>query len=228
MYKTDVFVGQRSDKDQGIVLAESYVRSMRECADLTELQFFSRFGELSRAIPYIPGSSDEAAGKVFELYARNGRQVKKAITNAVKHYADQIGNKDLADRCLMRQLFGPKIPDGKPHKGKKGGRSTKSAGASRKAKNLRQQELLILHAALMKHHGVSDEEVKWEPATQKQLHKLTGWNQPKISRMMKVMFGDNPMQTYKRRCKEQTIQGFLLKRDDGRYDVEAYASSSDE
>jgi len=86
MYKTDVFIGQRSETGQDIVLAESYVRSMRECADLTDLQFFSRYGELSRAIPFIDGNSDEAAGKVFDLYIRNGRQVKRAIANALKRH----------------------------------------------------------------------------------------------------------------------------------------------
>jgi len=110
MYGTDVFIGERSSENQDIVLAESYVRSMRECASLTDMQFCSRYGELSRAAPYIAGSSDEAAGKVFQLYARNGQQVKRAITEVVRHYAEQVGEKDPPDRCLLRQLFGTKIP----------------------------------------------------------------------------------------------------------------------
>jgi hypothetical protein len=109
-YKTDVFIGGRSSKDQDIVLAESYVRSMRECADLTAGQFFSRYGEVSRAVPYIPGNADEVAGTIFQLYTRNGQQVKRAIGKAIKHYADQVSETDPPDRCLLRQLFGTKIP----------------------------------------------------------------------------------------------------------------------
>jgi len=110
MYDTDVFIGGRSSENQDIVLAESYVRSMRECADLTAGQFFSRYGEVSRAVPYIPGNADEVAGMIFQLYSRNGQQVKRAIAKAVKHYADQVGEKDPPDRCLLRQLFGTRIP----------------------------------------------------------------------------------------------------------------------
>ena len=80
----------------------------------------------------------------------------------------------------------------------------------------------------MSHHGVNDEEINWDPATQKELCTLTGWNQAKVSRMMKVMFGDKPMQTYKQRCKEKTIKGFLFKRDDGSCDVEAISPTRDE
>jgi hypothetical protein len=36
--------------------------------------------------------------------------VKRAIANAVTHYADRLGESDLPDRCLMRQLFGTRVP----------------------------------------------------------------------------------------------------------------------
>jgi 7-cyano-7-deazaguanine synthase in queuosine biosynthesis len=119
MYKTDVFAGQRSEKKQDNVLAESYVRSMRECADLTEVQFFSRYGELSRAISYISGTSDDVAEKVFQLYVRNGQQVRKAIANALRHYADNLARKKPPDRSLFRQLFGTQLPLPKRRKSKK-------------------------------------------------------------------------------------------------------------
>lgn len=51
MYAKDVFVGGRSDEGQDMVLTESYVRMMKECGDLTAMQFFGRYGEISRAVP---------------------------------------------------------------------------------------------------------------------------------------------------------------------------------
>jgi len=110
MYKTDVFIGERPSKNQDIVLAESYVRAMRDCGKLTEFQFFSRYGELTRAIPYITGNSDEAAGKVFNLLARNGTQVQAALARAVTYYGPRLVNEELPDRCLLRQLCGTKAP----------------------------------------------------------------------------------------------------------------------
>ena len=119
MYKTDVFVGQRSEKTQDSVMAESYVRSMRECADLTEVQFFSRYGELSRVIPYVSGNSDVVAEKVFQLYMRNGQQVQTAIANALRHYADNLASEMPPDRSLFRQLFGTQLPLPRKRKSKK-------------------------------------------------------------------------------------------------------------
>ena len=110
MYKTDVFIGQHSMEKQDIVLAESYVRMMKECADLDVMPFYGRYGELSRVIPYISGQSDEVAGKVHQLFARNGRQVREAISNAVKYHADDVADEKLPDRCLLKQLFGTRVP----------------------------------------------------------------------------------------------------------------------
>lgn len=92
----------------------------------------------------------------------------------------------------------------------------------------RENESFLLRTALLQHHGLGGGTINWEPATQKILQGLTKLNQPKIHRTMKGLFGEKPMQAYKQRCKEQTLKGFLIKRDDGRHDVEAYAPSPDE
>jgi len=110
MYNTDVFIGERKDS-KDITLAESYVRLMKEIADMNAIQFYGRFGEISRAISYMSGLSDEIAGKIFELFRRNGEQVQLAIQNAVIHYAEDISKGKLPDGCLFRQLFGTKLPE---------------------------------------------------------------------------------------------------------------------
>lgn len=110
MYKIDVFIGQRK-KGQDITLAESYIRSMKEIADMTAIQLFHKYGDLSRVIPFLPGHSDKNAEKIFELYMRNAEQAQRAITNALRYYAEDVA-KGLPDRCLFSQLFGTKIPEG--------------------------------------------------------------------------------------------------------------------
>lgn len=106
--------------------------------------------------------------------------------------------------------------------------SKRQAASMQKRRDKRTNELFLLRAALVQHHGFGGGKIHWEPATQKRLNELTHWSQPKIHRMMKAQFGDNPMQAYRQRCKEQTLRGFLLKEDDGGYSVEAYAPSDDE
>jgi len=82
-------------------------------------------------------------------------------------------------------------------------------------------DTLVLQGALLKHHGYGTDEFNWTPATQKDLKKLTGWHQSKVSRTMKELFGSKPMKTYNQKCAGQTIRGFLQKFDDGTIRVEA-------
>ena len=108
MYHTDVFIGERQE-GKDIIMAESYVRLMKEIADMNEIQLFSQFGELSRVIPYIHGSSDDVAGKVFELFQNNAEQVKRAISGAVKYYSGVFEAEALPDQCLLRQICGLRV-----------------------------------------------------------------------------------------------------------------------
>lgn len=85
----------------------------------------------------------------------------------------------------------------------------------------RQDEVLQMRVVLLKHHKFAEETINFEPATQKELQVLTEWSQPKVHRVMKAIFGDNPMNTYKRRCKTKAITGFLKRSDHGSYTVEA-------
>jgi len=226
MYKVDVFTGERSDEGQEIVLAESYIRTMREMADITQMQFFSRYGEVSRAVEALPGASDEVAEKIFQLYRRNGTQVEHAIKNAVTYYSDDLAKLSLPDRSLFRQLFGAKLPDMRTPKGTGGKGGKPVEGVTRKEK--KENEVFQMQAALLKHHGFGTEAFSYEPATQKQLQKLTRWNQTKVHRVMRTIFGDDPMNTYKQKCKTKAITGFLKKNDDGSYTVEAVHELTDQ
>jgi hypothetical protein len=85
----------------------------------------------------------------------------------------------------------------------------------------RQNEKLQLQAALLKHHGFDSDTFNYTPANQKELQKLTHWNQTKVHRVMRVVFGDDPMRVYKQRCRQKTIVGFLKKNDNNQNDVEA-------
>ena len=91
----------------------------------------------------------------------------------------------------------------------------------------RQGEILQIRAALLKHHRFDEEIINYEPATQKQLQRLTEWSQSKVHRVMKTIFGDNPMSTYKQKCKTKAVRGFLRKSDNGSYTVEAVDEPTD-
>lgn len=86
------------------------------------------------------------------------------------------------------------------------------------------QDKPLLETALLRHHGYEKKRINWELATQKDLQKILSWPQSKISRVMKTLFGNKPMQVYtvyKQLCKAKTIKGFLRKCDNGSYAPEA-------
>ena len=105
-------------------------------------------------------------------------------------------------------------------------RVKRGEGYNRREK--KQNEKLQLLTALLQHHGFDSDEINYTPANQKDLRKLINWSQPKVHRVMKTIFGNSPMSSYKARCKQKTIIGFLNKNEDGSYTPEAIAPHNEE
>lgn len=100
------------------------------------------------------------------------------------------------------------------------GKKRRGVGGQKREEK-RQNDILLMQAALLKHHGFEADTFGYEPATQKELQALTKWGQSKVHRVMKAIFGDGPMNAYKRQCRTKAITGFLKRNDDGNYTVEA-------
>lgn len=64
---------------------------------------------------------------------------------------------------------------------------------------------------LLTYHKSSTGDVIYEPATQKQLAKLSGLSQPEVSRVMEHLLGPKPMSTYHQACRQGALEGFLTK-----------------
>ncbi len=96
-------------------------------------------------------------------------------------------------------------------------------GKSRQPRRSREKpdNQMLLVSVLMKHHNYGTNEPNYEPATQEKLARILGWDRSKVSRVMKKIFGKNPMSGYKRTCTKETIIGFLRKRDDETLEVDA-------
>ncbi len=99
-------------------------------------------------------------------------------------------------------------------------------GQSRTKK--KEQDKFKLIAALMQYHKFTTKDINLEPAGQKELRSLTGWSQPKIHRGMKELFGDSPMEKYKRCFAQGKLSGFMKKLEDGTYEVEGITESTDD
>ena len=99
----------------------------------------------------------------------------------------------------------------------KGGRPRKS----RKPRQSTRDDNVMLIGAIQTHHRFNQDEQTLEPASQRQLAKLLGWPQSKVSRTIKALFGGRGMNAYKATLRSGKLRGFLTKQEDGTLDVEA-------
>lgn len=102
----------------------------------------------------------------------------------------------------------------------------KQAKRNSKSKKRKESDKYKLIGALLELHGFETENVRLEPVVSKELEKKLEWNQPKVHREMKKLFGDKPMQQYKQ-CfsAEKKLTGFMKKLKDGTYDVDGIVES---
>ena len=196
--------------------------------------------EYRKKVLAILGDAWEPIADIFEHYAPQTLGRLDGWRREILDHTDPGREAHLYWLECRDQMLGPNADlknrlenlVGKLHRSADRGAVAKKRKGRRPAKESRHNrtahEQVLLLVALMQHHRINDGEINWEPATQKDLERLTEWNQSKVSRMMRTLFGEKPMQVYRSHCKGRTIKGFLVKRDNGSHDVEACAPSDDE
>src|SRR5262249_53680531 len=93
-YKTDLLIGSR-DSDVDRTLVESYYRTAAEMGKMNEIAFFSRYGEVSRAlIPSVMQRLGEttvgAASKILELHQRHSSQVVSVVKKGLEMHSEKM------------------------------------------------------------------------------------------------------------------------------------------
>jgi hypothetical protein len=116
-YAVDLLVGERAEGEVRTMLA-SYVETARQVADMSETEFFLRFGEVARVVRQLGGPADEAARKVFELYRRHGQDVVRVLHEGLASHVPEIVKRSLPEDCLLRMVHDPGVPAG--HSGSAG------------------------------------------------------------------------------------------------------------
>ena len=85
MYKVDLLKGARETLEDKTML-ESYVRTATWVAKMTEMEFFSHFGETSRVFSHLDGTSYENAEKILDLHRRHAKQICGVIDKAIEEH----------------------------------------------------------------------------------------------------------------------------------------------
>jgi hypothetical protein len=105
-YSHDLLVDARDAGESRVMLA-SYLEVAQQVSEMSETDFFSKFGEASRALVHVGLAADEAAKRIHKLYQRHGRQVMSVIDAAMETHRAAIRKRTLPESCLLRLVHDP-------------------------------------------------------------------------------------------------------------------------
>lgn len=118
-YGVDLIKGERPgesfsdgkrDRDDSRTMIAAYVETASDICRMSALEFFGRYGEVSRVLKHLDGSADATALKVFELYRRHAKAVSEVIDQSIVTYAGAIRERRLPDSCLLRLVCDSSLP----------------------------------------------------------------------------------------------------------------------
>jgi hypothetical protein len=82
-------------------MVEAYVRAANDIERMNDLAFFSRYGEASRAVRFIPQGANEAGRRIFELYKRHASEVCAVIEDGIRINASALRAQTLPAGSLL-------------------------------------------------------------------------------------------------------------------------------
>jgi hypothetical protein len=109
-YKVDLFTGERMP-GPGRELALAYVRTASDINRTTEVDFFSRYGEASRAMGFFAEPPETVAKRIFDLHRRHAAGVCAVFDRAVSTYVADLREGTLSSSCLLTLIVGQRYRD---------------------------------------------------------------------------------------------------------------------
>ena len=104
-YKVDLLTGERMP-GPGRELALAYVRTASDINRMTELDFFSRYGEASRAMGFFAEPPGTVAKRIFDLHRRHAKAVCAVFDRAISTHAAGLREATLPPSCLLTLVVG--------------------------------------------------------------------------------------------------------------------------
>jgi len=107
MYEVRLLEDER-DKDEDRTMAEAYVKTASDIRQMTDLGFLSKYaGELSRVVQHLPGSQDDNAKNVIDLFKRHAETVFTVMKDGVESHADELLNHSIPTNSLLMMAISP-------------------------------------------------------------------------------------------------------------------------
>jgi hypothetical protein len=111
-YAVDLFTGAH-DPGAALTMIESYVVRAQKLATMSEQAFVASYGQIFRAVPYLPGSADQNVRQIWDLHHRHGQEVISVVDGALKSNASVTQALELPTSSLLAMIVSPiaKQPD---------------------------------------------------------------------------------------------------------------------
>jgi hypothetical protein len=139
-YQIDLLLGERQvgpDRE----MALSFVRSASAVNRMTNIAFFTRYGETSRIVGFFQEPSDTVAERIFGLYRRHAVAVCRVFDKAITTNASKLGEGSLHAESLLSLVVG--------QRGEDGGYRVPSSALNRLFRRIRKFEWLLMKTAGM-------------------------------------------------------------------------------
>ena len=108
----DLFKGQHKPGPD-LTMVESFVVRARKLATMSEQTFLASYGQVFRALPYLPGSPEDNVRQIYELHRRHGQQVIQIVDRELKNNASLVQTLSVPVTSLLGMIISPvaKQPD---------------------------------------------------------------------------------------------------------------------
>jgi 7-cyano-7-deazaguanine synthase in queuosine biosynthesis len=100
MYKVDLLTGERPFGETR-AMAESFLRRASRLRDISDLDFFTEYPEVTRALRHVGLSSDTAGQQLVALHRRHAEDMFAALAEGHRRHAAALQNGRLPDSCLI-------------------------------------------------------------------------------------------------------------------------------
>jgi Queuosine biosynthesis protein QueC len=110
-YQIDLLLGERQvgpDRE----MALSFVRSASAINRMTNIAFFTHYGETSRIVGFFQEPSDTVAERIFGLYRRHAAAVCRVFDKAITTNASKLREGSLHAESLLSLVVGQRGEDG--------------------------------------------------------------------------------------------------------------------
>ena len=109
-YKVNLFLDERpAGPDREMALA--YVRSASDVNQMEDVAFFSRYGEVSRAVGFFAEPTSTVAERIFDVHRRHAAAVCKVFDEAISTHRAALREGKLPPSCLLSLILSQRASD---------------------------------------------------------------------------------------------------------------------